>query len=90
MNIAKQPSMVRGNQISCPNYKQCPMCYGCRNYDERDPECIECFKEGVDGTSRNFNVCDTDKHEAWKINVMVTKPRVELDNITFTGGKHDN
>lgn len=90
MNIAKQPSMVRGNQISCPNYKQCLMCYGCRNYDERDPECIECFKEGVDGTSRNFNVCDTDKHEAWKLNVMVTKPRVELDNITFIGGKHDN
>ncbi len=90
MNVAKQPNMVRGNQISCPNYKQCPMCYGCRNYDERDPECIECFKEGVDGTSRNFNVCDTDKHEAWKLNVMVTKPKVELDNITFTGCKYDN
>ena len=31
MKMGKQPNMVRGNRISCANYKQCPMCYGCRN-----------------------------------------------------------
>lgn len=65
--------------------------YGCRNYDDRDPECIECYIDGIDGTSRNFNVCDTNKHEAWKLNVMVTKPCVEFENITFINGdEHDN
>lgn len=65
--------------------------YGCRNYDDRDPECIECYIDGIDGTSRNFNVCDTNKHEAWKLNVMVTKPCVEFENITFINGdEYDN
>ena len=91
MKMGKQPNMVRGNRISCANYKQCPMCYGCRNYDDRDPECIECYIDGIDGTSRNFNVCDTNKHEAWKLNVMITKPCVEFENITFINGdEHDN
>ena len=27
MKIGKQPNMVRGNVISCANFKQCPICY---------------------------------------------------------------
>lgn len=27
MKMGKQPNMVRGNIISCANFKQCPICY---------------------------------------------------------------
>ena len=63
--------------------------YGCRNFDERDLECIQCYEDGIDDSTRNFNVCDTNKHETWKVNVMVTKPSVELSDKIF-GDKHDN
>lgn len=89
MKQAKQPHMVRGNLNNCPNYKMCPICYGCRNYDERDSECIECYTQGIDDSTRNFNVCDTNKHESWKVNMMITKPSAELKDVTF-GDEDDN
>ena len=59
---AKQPNQVRGNKIHCPNYVQCTLCYGCRNYDSRIAECRQCFEEGNNGQKRNFNVCNKDLH----------------------------
>lgn len=90
MKYAKQPNKVRGNQIQCLSYQMCPICYGCRAYDSRLEECQICFKEGIDNTSRNYNVCNIKIHEAWKINKMVTKHTVEFskdENISFISKK---
>lgn len=78
--IPKQPNQVRGNKIGCINYQMCPVCYGCRAYDNRDEDCVICFAEGKDGSNRNFNVCNTQLHESWKINNMVTRNKVHVEN----------
>lgn len=83
----KQPNQVRGNKIGCINYQMCPLCYGCRNYNSNDPDCVICKQEGVDGTKRNFNVCDTNLHEAWKINNIITKNTITVnEHIEFRNG----
>ena len=82
MQVAKQPNKVRGNQIGCINYSMCPICYGCRSYDERYEECRECYEQGKDYSNRNFNVCIKELHEAWKVNMMITKHTVKLPNDT--------
>ena len=80
--MAKQPNNVRGNQIGCINFQQCPICYGCRAYDDRYEECRECYEQGIDDTQRNFNVCNKELHESWKVNMMITKHTIELNENT--------
>lgn len=75
--LPKQPNQVRGNRIGCINFQMCPACYGCRAYDSRDPECLICEEEGK-GSKRNFNVCNKNIHESWKINKLITKNKVEF------------
>ena len=77
---AKQPNQVRGNRIHCPNYVQCPLCYGCRNYDSRITECRQCFEEGNNGQKRNFNVCNKDLHTEEALNKMKHTHIVQLNN----------
>lgn len=88
--LAKQPNLVRGNKIACINYQMCPLCYGCRAFDNRDEDCITCQEEGKDGTKRNFNVCNTKLHEASKINQMISKNKIILDNNTEIKSWEDN
>ena len=91
MKLAKQPNMVKGNKIQCLNFQMCPICYGCRAYDSRLEECEECFKEGIDGSNRNYNVCNTNLHESWKLNQMITKHAVEFseeEEISFSSQKN--
>ena len=77
---AKQPNQVRGNRIHCPNYVQCPLCYGCRNYDSRITECRQCFEEGNNGQKRNFNVCNKDLHTEEALNKMKHTHIIQLNN----------
>lgn len=63
VNNQKQYSSVRGNQIHCINYQGCPLCYGCRAYDSRDPECLEC-KIADDKMGKKYNICNKDLHES--------------------------
>ena len=77
---AKQPNQVRGNKIHCPNYVQCTLCYGCRNYDSRITECRQCFEEGNNGQKRNFNVCNKDLHTEEALNKMKHTHIVQLNN----------
>ncbi len=77
---AKQPNQVRGNKIHCPNYVQCTLCYGCRNYDSRITECRQCFEEGNTGQKRNFNVCNKDLHTEDALNKMKHTHVIQLDN----------
>ena len=83
MNYAKQPNQVRGNIIQCVSFQMCPLCYGCRNYDSRLEECQECWKDGIrPGEKRNYNVCNTDLHESWKVNRMICKNTIKIDKNT--------
>ena len=77
---AKQPNQVRGNKIHCPNYVQCTLCYGCRNYDSRIAECRQCFEEGNTGQKRNFNVCNKDLHTEDALNKMKHTHVIQLNN----------
>lgn len=79
MKLPKQPNQVRGNKIGCINFQMCPLCYGCRAYDDRDEDCIICKTEGNDGSKRNFNVCNKNIHESWKVNKMISKVKISID-----------
>ena len=87
MNI-KQPNQVRGNKIACINFQMCPVCYGCRAYDSRDPECLICEKEGSI-QKRNFNVCNKNIHESWKIDKLINKNIIKIDKVEFKNGGNE-
>ena len=78
----KQPSDVRGNKIKCINYQMCPVCYGCRAYDSRDPECFECKAED-DAFNKRYNLCNKELHEPWKINKLISKTKVKKKKETI-------
>ena len=86
MRDIKQPSNVRGNIIKCINYQMCPVCYGCRAYDSRDSECRECKKED-EIRNKNYNLCNTELHESWKINKLITKTQIRFDKETVFKSK---
>lgn len=90
INSIKTYSSVRGNRSRCINYTGCPLCYGCRSYDSRDPDCIECKKED-DERGKKYNICNKDLHESWKINKMITKNKINIDNnISIKSRRKDN
>lgn len=77
----KQPNQVRGNIIKCPNFVQCSLCYGCRNYDSRIQECRDCYEQGIKvGQNRNFNVCNKQLHTEEALNKMKHTHKIELKN----------
>jgi hypothetical protein len=78
--MAKQPNQVRGNKIQCPHYVSCTICYGCRSYDSRLPECRECYEQGIDGSNRNFNVCNKNLHTEEALNKMKHTHIIKLNN----------
>ncbi len=75
MQKQKTPHDVRGFQIKCVNYIQCPLCYGCRNYDFRDPECIKCKEY-----NSKKNLCNTKLHRGDLIAKMLTKSTLDMRN----------
>ena len=81
--MAKQPNQVRGNKIQCPHYVSCTICYGCRSYDSRLPECRECYEQGIDGSNRNFNVCNKKLHTEDALNKMKHTHIINLNNCTI-------
>jgi hypothetical protein len=77
----KQPNQVRGNIIKCPNFVQCSLCYGCRNYDSRIQECRDCYEQGIRvGQNRNFNICNKQLHTEEALNKMKHTYKIELKN----------
>lgn len=69
----KSPHDVRGWQISCPNYQQCPLCYGCRAFDPSVVKCLRCEEDGA-----KKNICDTSKHLAVLLAMMIQRERIEV------------
>lgn len=73
MMKAKVPSDVKGYDTQCPNFMQCPMCYGCRNYD---PNIIKCVERC--GGNMKQNVCNTQRHKEELIAKFITKEKIIL------------
>ena len=55
------------------------------------PECVERWEDGIrPGEKRNYNVCNTDLHESWKVNRMICKNTIEIDkNTELINGGND-
>ena len=66
---------VRGIKIHCPEFHQCPVCYGCRNYNSSFERCLEC------GKNKRQNVCDTEKHTYDKISRLIIPTNIIVNNI---------
>lgn len=64
---------VWGWQNDCPNYMECPLCYGCRNYDEHIVECVENC-----GEDRKQNVCNTARHKYDLLAKLLSKEIVKV------------
>lgn len=47
-----------GAQINCPNFYPCPLCYGCRNYNESMMMCQICKEDNL-----KYNTCKTSLHK---------------------------
>lgn len=72
MKKQKTPQDVRGFQIRCVNFVQCPICYGCRNFDFRDMECLICKKDS------KMNLCNTKTHKPDLVAKMLTRNVVDF------------
>lgn len=73
MMKAKSPQDVYGYQSQCPNFQQCPLCFGCRNYDISVVKCVENC-----GTDKKKNVCNTEKHKAELVAKFITKEAIKI------------
>lgn len=67
----KKPTDVKGYQMNCPDYHKCPICFGCRNYDDSNYHCVtECGDKS--------NHCDTKKHRSDLIGKLLYRKTVEI------------
>lgn len=76
--IPKQPNQVRGNQIECIKFIQCPLCYGCRAFSTHDLECIECS----DDNHKN-NICNKDLHKDDVVSKFISKDKIILEETIY-------
>lgn len=74
----KTQNSVRGHKIYCVNFQSCPICYGCRNFNSSDEECLICAKD-------KHNLCrDLKKHNTKIVSKFITRSRIKFDeNISF-------
>ena len=71
----KVKSDVWGYANACPNFIQCSFCYGCRNFDVSNEECVtHC------GDDRKKNVCNKQKHRADVIAKFVHREPIIIGN----------
>ena len=75
--MAKQKTRhdVKGWQIDCVNYEMCPLCYGCRAYNQSHVKCVnKC------GDDQRANICNTQRHRADLVAKMITKESIVLSS----------
>jgi hypothetical protein len=81
----KSPGDVRGKRIKCVNFIQCPMCYGCRNSKDDDPECIKC------NINKKLNVCNTQLHKTDLIAKMIKRDTIKIDEpVIFKNREYES
>lgn len=68
----KQPTDVEGVKNNCPNFSQCPLCYGCRSYDSSRIECSLCI------SNKKMNICNRQLHKTPVLEKMITKNKFDL------------
>ena len=73
MMAQKTKDDVAGYAYKCPDYEQCPLCYGCRNYNEKYLLCVE-----LCGEDMKKNVCNTQRHKDNLIAKMITRETIEI------------
>ena len=71
MSKQKRPEDVLGYQKRCPEFVQCPVCYGCRNA-RSEMRCNECRQH-------KGSVCDTKKHREDLIVQLIKRPTIKVD-----------
>lgn len=76
MKESKQPNHVLGKKTNCPNFVQCPICYGCRSYSTSIIECERCT------VNIKKNICNVQLHKADLIEKLITKDKIKLDKDT--------
>jgi len=69
----KNPNDVRGMRISCPSFEQCPLCYGCRNFNSKYDDCRKCQSENA-----KQNICKTDRHRPDLLEKMIMKEKIVI------------
>lgn len=72
---SKEPKDVLGYQINCPDYQQCPLCYGCRSYDPSYYKCVN-----LCGRNIKHNVCKTDKHKENLLAKMIKRTIIHIND----------
>lgn len=85
MKEAKQPNHVLGKKTNCPNFVQCPICYGCRAYSTADLNCGKCT------INKKRDICNVELHKADLINKLISKTQINFekeDNISFISAEH--
>lgn len=69
--MIKRPTDVKGVQISCPNFSQCPICYGCRAISN----CSVC---DICREDSKLNICNLDLHRPDLIEKFITRTKLEI------------
>ena len=70
----KRPQDVFGYKRQCPDFDQCPFCYGCRAYDPKYLKCQHCYED-----DKKKNICNTKKHRPEAIAKMLTRQKIDLE-----------
>lgn len=63
---------VWGVQNNCPDYQECPLCYGCRNYDSSYVKCQNCEED------RKKNICNRELHRPDLLARMITREKIVI------------
>lgn len=60
-----------GARTGCIKFELCTFCYGCRNYNSSDLECLKCYEDNA-----KYNVCNTEKHKADLISKFIKRDKI--------------
>ena len=67
----KNKNDVIGYKIQCPEFNQCPICYGCRAYDPSNERCVKLCNSSK-------HRCNTARHKADLLSKMLSKNTVNI------------
>ncbi|MDY6152205.1 MAG: hypothetical protein SPI06_02230 [Terrisporobacter sp.] len=90
MKERKQPNKVYGKNHNCPNFIQCPICYGCRAYSSSNLMCKECEKD------MKLNICSNKElHRTDLMSKLITKNKLNIEDkkiifSSFNNEKEDD
>lgn len=72
--MLKNRNESKGAKDNCINFELCPLCYGCRNFNNSYLKCQKCKEDNEN------NICKTNKHKTKLVAKMIKKQCVEIKN----------